>query len=68
MRHSILTPGLIGLAVLALGAGAMGQSTTVKVGEKVPDATFTELLNNDGRKTLAEFRGNVVLFDGWGTH
>ena len=53
---------------LLFSAGASGQSAAVKEGDKVPDASFTTLLNNDGRTTLAEFRGNVVVLDWWGNH
>jgi hypothetical protein len=38
------------------------------VGEKVPDATFPTFLNGDGRQSLAEFFGQPVMIDIWGTH
>lgn len=57
------------LVVFAAVATTMrAQGGVVKVGEKVPDHKFSSLLNNDGRMSLAEFRGSVVLLDWWGYH
>lgn len=53
--------------VAAIGAAVNAQGV-VKVGDKVPDFKFSSLLNNDGRMSLAEFRGSVVLLDWWGNH
>lgn len=38
------------------------------VGDKVADCTFPTFLNGDGRQTLAEFFGQPVLIEQWGTH
>lgn len=38
------------------------------VGDQVPDATFPTFLNGDGRQTLADFFGQPVVIDRWGTH
>lgn len=38
------------------------------IGSKVPDHTFPTFLNGDGRQTLAEFFGQPVVIDRWGTH
>jgi thiol-disulfide isomerase/thioredoxin len=55
-------------ALLAAPGAARAQGAVVKVGEKVPDFAFQTLLNHDGRRSLAEFRGSVVLLDWWGYH
>lgn len=37
------------------------------VGQKVPDVTFPDFLNGDGRQKLSDFRGQPVVIDKWGT-
>ncbi|HEX5050219.1 MAG TPA: hypothetical protein VFZ65_00475 [Planctomycetota bacterium] len=39
-----------------------------EVGQKVPDCTFPQFLNGDGRQALSEFFGQPVMIDLWGTH
>lgn len=39
-----------------------------KVGAKVADVTFPQLLNGDGRQKLSEFYGQPIVIDIWGTH
>jgi hypothetical protein len=54
---------LIGI-LLAMPATAQSRA---KVGDKMPDAKF-EFLNGDGRTRLADFFGQPVIIDNWGTH
>lgn len=44
------------------------QGATPEVGEITLDHTFKALISGDGRTSLKEFRGNVVLLDWWGIH
>ena len=37
------------------------------VGQRVPDVTFPQFLNGDGRQKLSEFFGQPVIIDRWGT-
>ena len=39
-----------------------------KVGERVADVTFPQLLNGDGRQKLSDFHGQPIVIDLWGTH
>ena len=57
----------IALVAIAARAGAQ-QGGAVAVGQKVPDKTFTQLLNNDGRQSMESLRGKVVVVDFWGNH
>ena len=41
---------------------------TPAVGETTADHTFKILVSGDGRTSMKEFRGNVVLIDWWGYH
>lgn len=52
-----------GLFVLPLAA-----QQRASVGEKVPDVSFPAFLNGDGRQSLAEFFGQPIVIDVWGTH
>lgn len=38
------------------------------VGELAPEIEVREWINGDGRTSLADFRGEVVLLEFWGTH
>ncbi len=51
--------------VVVLTTAALAQ---LKVGELVPDKTFAQMLNSDGRKSMAELKGSPVLIDWWGNH
>lgn len=55
------------LAVLLTVAVAAAQQAVAKIGEVVPDFTFGTLLNHDGRASLREFRGSVVLLQTFGS-
>ena len=46
----------------------MAAQQRAAVGEKVPEMTFQQFLNGDGRQTLSEFFGQPVMIDIWGTH
>ena len=43
-------------------------NTTPEVGEITLDYTFKNLVNGDGRGSMKELRGNVILIDWWGYH
>ena len=49
-------------------AATAAAQQTANVGDKIPDATFPLFLNGDGRQSLAEFYGQPVVIDLWGTH
>ena len=38
------------------------------IGEITPDFTFKNFISGDGRSSMGDFRGSVVLVDWWGTH
>jgi hypothetical protein len=65
-----LTSSLVALSAVALLASAVRVDAqgAVGVGQKVPDRTFTQLLNNDGRMSMDSFRGKVIAVDFWGNH
>jgi hypothetical protein len=56
---------LIALAFLVLPLAAQERA---KVGDKMPDFSFSQFLNGDGRQSLSEFYGQPVVIDRWGTH
>lgn len=58
-------PLALAMAFLALPLAAQ---TRAKVGEKVTDVKFPKFVNGDGRQSLAEFFGQPVYIDQWGTH
>lgn len=63
---------LIRSAGFSLAMAAMLSAPTVAqqraaVGQKVPDLTFPEFLNGDGRQKLSDFFGYPVVIDQWGT-
>jgi hypothetical protein len=41
---------------------------TPEVGEIIADYTFKNFISGDGRTSMKDFRGNVILVDWWGTH
>ena len=55
---------LAALAALPLAA----QQKSAKVGDKVPDFTFPQFLNGDGRQKLSDFFGQPVIIEFWGVH
>jgi hypothetical protein len=44
------------------------QGATPAVGEITLDYEFKNFISGDGRKSLKDFRGSVVLLDWWGIH
>jgi hypothetical protein len=56
---------VLAAALLALPLTAQQRAN---VGEQVPDFTFPAFLNGDGRQSLADFFGQPVMIDIWGTH
>ena len=56
--HSLVTAALLCLPVLAQQRAA--------VGEQVPDLTFPDFLNGDGRQKLSDFFGQPIVIDRWG--
>jgi len=56
----------LNLMSLLLALPLAAQNTAV--GDKVPDTKFPTFLNGDGRQSLAEFFGQPVMIDVWGTH
>ena len=56
---------LLAAALLALPVAAQ---KVANVGEKVPEFTFPQFQNGDGRQSLADFYGQPVVIDFWGTH
>ncbi len=46
----------------------MAAQQRASVGEKIPETTFPQFLNGDGRQNLSEFFGQPIMIDIWGTH
>ncbi|MFT4840726.1 MAG: hypothetical protein ACI8UD_003427 [Planctomycetota bacterium] len=57
--HNLLLPLMAALPLAA--------QQRASVGEPVPDVTFPEFLNGDGRQKLSEFFGQPIVIDRWGT-
>jgi hypothetical protein len=57
-----------GFAALSLLLALPLSAQNTAVGDKVPDTRFPTFLNGDGRQSLAEFFGQPVVIDVWGTH
>ena len=71
LRSSSLHAGLGAALLLAGSAAAQGQTApraAEKLGDLVPEFTFPEFWNGDGRQSLSDFRGSPILIDFWGTH
>ncbi len=58
-----------GMAVL-VGAGAMALAGTGNsfIGKKAPEIRPTDWIGGDGRTSLADFKGEVVMLEFWSTH
>ena len=56
----------LNLMSLLLALPLAAQNTAV--GDTVPDTKVPTFLNGDGRQSLAEFFGQPVMIDVWGTH
>lgn len=52
---------------LSLLAAPLFAQQAAGLGDQVPDFAFPKLLNGDGRQNLAEFFGQPVVIDFWGT-
>ncbi len=59
-RSTVLTTLMLALPLAA--------QQSANVGEKVPDFSFPQFLNGDGRQSLKDFFGQPVMIDIWGTH
>ena len=57
---------LAGLLLLAGAAPALAQDKNL-VGQDAPDISTKEWINSDGRTSIADFRGEVVLIESWAT-
>ena len=44
------------------------QGAVPEIGELTLDYTFKNFITGDGRTSMMDFRGSVVLVDWWGTH
>jgi len=55
------------LAALLLAMPIAAQQRA-NVGDKIPDFTFPQFLNGDGRQSMKDFFGQPVMIDIWGTH
>ena len=66
MRRATMAAALVfllgGTAALALDGGGPN------VGKDAPELQTKEWINSDGRTTLADMKGEVVLVEGWKTH
>jgi hypothetical protein len=49
-------------------AKVLGPGDVAKVGDIIPDYAFRNLFSGDGRTSMKQFRGNVVVIDWWGMH
>ena len=58
-RHAMIASLLIALPLTA--------QERAKVGDKIPDFSFPQFLNGDGRQSIKEFFGQPVMIDRWGT-
>lgn len=56
------------LSLLALLVVPLAAQERAKVGDKMPDFSFPQFLNGDGRQSLSDFYGQPVVIDRWGTH
>lgn len=56
-----------GLLLSLLAALPVAAQQRASVGQPVPDVTFPEFLNGDGRQKLSDFLGQPVVIDLWGT-
>ncbi len=61
--------GWLAAALLLAGAvPALAQEAkTSLVGKDAPELSTTEWINSDGRTSIADFKGEVVLIEAWKT-
>lgn len=56
------------ITFLLLLVSSMGLAQKLSIGKIVPDYTFSETLNNDGKKiALHDLRGKIVILEFWAT-
>lgn len=55
------------LIPVVLAAASLAAQERASVGQQVPDVSFPQFLNGDGRQKLSEFFGQPVIIDRWGT-
>jgi len=55
------------LIPLVLAATSLAAQERAAVGQQVPDFSFPQFLNGDGRQKLSEFYGQPIIIDKWGT-
>jgi hypothetical protein len=55
------------LVALATALPLLAQKAAA-VGEQVPEFSFPQFINGDGRQALSDFFGQPVMIDFWGTH
>jgi hypothetical protein len=80
-KRLLVIAGCLALAAsFAIAQGAKGdkdkdappttatQGATPEVGQITLDHTFKGFLTGDGRSSMKDFRGNVILLDWWGIH
>jgi hypothetical protein len=65
MRISPIIPAVLIPALLA--TQPLSAQDRAAVGELVPEVSFPQFLNGDGRQKLSEFYGQPVILDRWGT-
>jgi len=63
MRNAWLAGGVL----LAASASVFALGGDSNVGKEAPELQTKEWINSDGRTTLADLRGEVVLVEGWKT-
>lgn len=62
--HPIISAALI---PALLATQPLSAQTRATIGEQVPEVSFPQFLNGDGRQKLSEFYGQPVILDRWGT-
>ncbi|HLQ38038.1 MAG TPA: hypothetical protein VK348_09560 [Planctomycetota bacterium] len=58
---------LLCAALFAMPLAAQ-QPAAAKVGDKVPEFTFPQFHNGDGRQKLSDFIGHPLMIEFWGVH
>ena len=64
MRKLFLTAGVATVALI----GTVATAANTYLGKEAPEILLQEWIGGDGRNTLADFRGEVVLLEFWKTH
>ncbi len=72
MKQIIVLAGLA-LAVAVPFSTSFSEQVTMGTGpatvdQLAPDIQISSTINGDGRTSLADFRGEVVFLEIWGTH